>query len=216
MNPLDNRYIGSVCEIKSFTNELLGVATIGEVGNDHIVLYAKDEKLREFNAFTKLKLNIFNSQAGFMVVICETLTSTKNWLKVVSPIRIVNQERRNGFRIAVDLQAKISASRQSLDSSSYEALQMVWVKDMSVCGLRIHASRKFITGQVVWLMMKLDDDIIVTKAQIMRSKDEIIGVVDGYDIREYGVKLIFEKEEDTDKLCGYIFKEQRKQSQKIK
>lgn len=216
MNPLDSRYIGSVCEIRSFGNELLGRGVIQDVDDDSIVLGAKDERLALFNTMTKLKLNIFNSSAGFMVVICEVLASSNNYLKVVSPIKIVDHERRSGFRVAVELNGKISSSRQALQSSDIEALQMVWIKDMSICGLRIQASRRFIMGQIVWLTLFLDDEKPITvKAQFMRAKNEIVGVVNGYDIREYGVKLMFEKEDDADRLCSYIFKVQRQQSQKI-
>lgn len=217
MNPVDSRYIGSSCEIRSFANELLGVGIISEIGEDYIVLNAKEEQLRLFNSFAKIKLNIFNAKAGLMVVICEVLTSAKTFLKVVDPLKIVDHERRSGFRVPVDFNAKISSSRQALESGDFELMQVVWVKDMSICGLRFHASRRYIRGQIVWLSLMFDAASAVTvKAQIIRAGHQVVDVINDEEMREYGVKLMFDREEDSDKLCSYIFKVQREQSQRVK
>ena len=213
MNPIDERYIGSVCEIRSFANELIGIGVIREVGEDYITIGARDSELRLFNTFQKIKLNIFNSKVGFTVIICEVLASTRKMLRVVSPIKIVDHERRQGFRVSVDIHARISVSRERLERGDYEDLQVVWIKDMSICGLKIHSDKKYILGQVVWITFELDERTRLTvKAQFVRDTD-----VDGDgDIREYGIKLLFDKEEDSDKLCSYLFKAQREQSQKIR
>ena len=213
MNPIDERYLGNVCEIRSFANELIGIGVIREVGEDFITIGARDSELRLFNTFQKIKLNIFNSKVGFTVIICEVLASTRKMLRVVSPIKIVDHERRQGFRVAVDLHARISISRERLESGDYEDLQVVWIKDMSICGLKIHSDKKYILGQVVWLTFELDERTRLTvKAQFVRDND----VEGDGDLREYGIKLLFDREEDSDKLCSYLFKAQREQSQKIR
>ena len=213
LNPIDERYLGNVCEIRSFANDLIGIGVIREVGEDFITIGARDSELRLFNTFQKIKLNIFNSKVGFTVIICEVLASTRKMLRVVSPIKIVDHERRQGFRVAVDLNAKISVSREKLERGDYESLQVVWIKDMSICGLRIHSDKKYILGQVVWLMFDLDERTKLTvKAQFVRDND-----IEGNDgMREYGIKLLFDKEEDSDKLCSYLFKAQREQSRKVR
>ena len=43
------------------------------------------------------------------------LASTRKMLRVVSPIKIVDHERRQGFRVSVDLHARISVSREKLE-----------------------------------------------------------------------------------------------------
>ena len=213
MNPIDERYIGNVCEIRSFANELIGIGVIREVGEDYITIGARDSELRLFNTFQKIKLNIFNSKVGFTVIICEVLASTRKMLRVVSPIKIVDHERRQGFRVSVDIHARISISRERLERGDYEDLQVVWIKDMSICGLKIHSDKKYILGQVVWITFELDERTRLTvKAQFVRDTD----VEGDGDIREYGIKLLFDKEEDSDKLCSYLFKAQREQSQKIR
>ena len=213
MNPIDERYIGNVCEIRSFANELIGIGVIREVGEDYITIGARDSELRLFNTFQKIKLNIFNSKVGFTVIICEVLASTRKMLRVVSPIKIVDHERRQGFRVSVDIHARISISRERLERGDYEDLQVVWIKDMSICGLKIHSDKKYILGQVVWITFELDERTRLTvKAQFVRDTD----VEGDGDMREYGIKLLFDKEEDSDKLCSYLFKAQREQSQKIR
>ena len=213
VNPIDERYLGNVCEIRSFANDLIGIGIIKEVGEDFITIGARDSELRLFNTFQKIKLNIFNTKVGFTVIICEVLASTRKMLRVVSPIKIVDHERRQGFRVAVDLHARISVSRDKLERGEYEDLQVVWIKDMSICGLRIHSDKKYILGQVVWLTFDLDERTKLTvKAQFVRNTD-----VDGReDMHEYGIKLLFDKEEDSDKLCSYLFKAQREQSRKVR
>ena len=42
MNPIDERYIGNVCEIRSFSNELIGIGVVREVGEDYITIGARD------------------------------------------------------------------------------------------------------------------------------------------------------------------------------
>lgn len=213
MNPIDERYLGNVCEIRSFANELIGIGVIKEVGEDFITIGARDSELRLFNTFQKIKLNIFNTKVGFTVIICEVLASTRKMLRVVSPIKIVDHERRQGFRVAVDLHAKISISREKLERGESEELQVVWIKDMSICGLKIQSDKKYILGQVVWLMFELDARTkLIVKAQFVRDTD----VVNDGDMREYGIKLLFDREEDSDKLCSYLFKAQREQSQKVR
>ncbi|MBR1752143.1 MAG: PilZ domain-containing protein [Ruminococcus sp.] len=213
MNPIDERYIGNVCEIRSFSNELIGIGVVREVGEDYITIGARDSELRLFNTFQKIKLNIFNSKVGFTVIICEVLASTRKMLRVVSPIKIVDHERRRGFRVAVDINAHLSVSKEKLDRGEYEDLQVVWIKDMSICGLKIHSDKKYVLGQVVWIAFELDERTkLNVKAQFVRDT-----AVEGEDgIKEYGIKLLFDREEDSDKLCSYLFKAQREQSQKIR
>lgn len=214
MNPIDERYIGNTCELRSFSNELIGIGVIKEVGEDYITIgTARDSELKLFNTFQKIKLNIFNSKVGFTVIICEVLASTRKMLRVVSPIKIVDHERRQGFRVPVDINAHISVSREKLERGESEDLQVVWIKDMSICGLRIHSDKKYILGQVVWLTFDLDERTKLTvKAQFVRNTT----VENDENIQEYGIKLLFDKEEDSDKLCSYLFKAQREQSQKIR
>ena len=216
MNPVDSRYVGSLCEIRSFANDLLGVGIVNEVGEDYVVLRAKDEQLRLFSSLAKVKLNIFNSKAGFLVVICEVLTSAKQFLTVVNPLKIVDHERRSGFRIPVELDAKIALSRQALEENDVDFVQVVWVKDISICGLRLHAKRRFITGQILWICLQFEKETLIVKGQIIRATNEAIGEENGAEIREFGVKLLFDREEDSDKLCSFIFKEQREQSKRVK
>ena len=52
MNPLDNRYIGCACEIRSFANELLGIGEVKEIGEDYIIIGARDDRLKLFNTFS--------------------------------------------------------------------------------------------------------------------------------------------------------------------
>ncbi len=214
MNPIDERYIGNTCELRSFSNELIGIGVIKEVGEDYITIgTARDSELKLFNTFQKIKLNIFNSKVGFTVIICEVLASTRKMLRVVSPIKIVDHERRQGFRVSVDINAHISVSREKLERGESEDLQVVWIKDMSICGLRIHSDKKYILGQVVWLTFDLDERTKLTvKAQFVRNTT----VENDENIQEYGIKLLFDREEDSDKLCSYLFKAQREQSQKIR
>lgn len=213
VNPIDERYLGNVCEIRSFANDLIGIGIIKEIGDDFITIGARDSELRLFNTFQKIKLNIFNTKVGFTVIICEVLASTRKMLRVVSPIKIVDHERRQGFRVSVDLHARISVSREKLENGEYEDLQVVWIKDMSICGLKIQSNQKYILGQIVWLSFELDERTRLTvKAQFVRDNG-----VDGKDnMHEYGIKMLFDKEEDTDKLCSYLFKAQREQSRKVR
>lgn len=216
LNPLDKRYIGSVCEIRSFSNQLLAVGIITELGEDYVKIRAKDERMILLNTTAKIKLNIFNSQAGFTVLICEVLTSTSKKLKIVEPIRITDHERRNGFRVALELSAKISMRNVFAENAKTEHLQIVCVKDLSVCGLRLFSALPFIQGQIIWIDLDLDGYHLITKAQIIRAGEINDDTEDDKILREYGVRFLFDKDEDNDRLCSYLFKKQRENAQRIK
>ena len=215
LNPLDKRYLGSVCEIRSFGNDLLAVGVIAELGEDFIRIRAKSERMLLLNTTSKIKVNIFNSQAGFTVIICEVLTSTPKELKVVEPMRITDHERRRGFRVAVDLDARVSIRNTFDDKAKLERMQIVWIKDLSVCGLRIYSKSPFILGQIIWLDINLDGSPLIAKVQIMRV-GQVIHTDEDKTMREYGVRFLFDKEDDNDRLCSYLFKKQRENAQKIK
>ena len=216
INPLDERYLGSACEIRSFSNDLLALGIINNFGEDFIEIHPRDDRLRLFNTGTKLKLNIFNSKAGFCVLICEVLTSSRTFLKIVEPLRIIDRERRCGFRVAVDTDARISEDNVFSDNPQPEKIQIALVNDMSVCGLRIFSTRSFILNQIFWLELNLNGSFLISKAQVMRVSDNFIKKSAGIKMQEYGIKLIFSRPEDADKLCSYIFKRQREISNKIK
>lgn len=214
MNPLDDRYIGSVCEIRSFTNELQSIGVINDISGDNIIIFPKKDSLRVLNAKTKLKINIFNSKAGFTVLTCETVNSTRDMLKVNNAIKIIDHERRTGFRVEVDLTAQVSPTGDFYSDLEKGILTEVSIKNLSMHGIQMVSPNRFAPAQNVWIKFKMDNDTIETKAQIMRESEEIS--VGGATFYEYGVMLIIDRSDYDDKICSYIFKKQREIAQKAR
>jgi len=213
LNFIDDRYIGSTCEIRSFSNELLSIGIIGDVSDEYIGIAPHDDRLRYFDTGAKLKINIFNSKVGFTVLLGEVLTSSMENLKIVDPIRIVDHERRSGFRVAVELWAKLSITSEFSDAkSSYD----VYVNDLSISGLRIISEKKYALHDIFWMQLEFEKTKILTQIQIVRTSEKATVQKNGKEYYEHGIKLINLRPDDDDKLCSYIFKRQREISSKIK
>ena len=211
---IDERYVGSTCEIRSFANELLSIGIIDKIDDEFISVSPHGDRLRLFNTSAKIKLNIFNSKAGFAVLLGEVLTSSSFQLKIVEPLKIIDHERRSGFRVEVDLWAKISMSNNFTEDS--DNIQVIYVNDVSICGLRAFSDKIYNINQIFWLELTIENTKIITEVQVMRKSEKVAMKKNNVDYYEYGIKMINLRPEDDDKLCSYLFKRQREISKKVK
>ena len=150
---IDERYTGSTCEIRSFANELLSIGIIDKIDDEFISIGPHGDRLRLFNTSAKIKINIFNSKAGFAVLLGEVLTSSSFQLKIVEPLKIIDHERRSGFRVEVDLWAKVSATNNFTETS--DNVQVVYVNDVSICGLRAFSDKIYNINRFSGLSLQL-------------------------------------------------------------
>jgi hypothetical protein len=212
---IDKCYVGSTCEIRSFGNDLLSIGVIEEIADDYIAIVPHNERLRLFNTSAKLKLNIFNSKAGLLVIIAEVLTSSPFQLKIVEPLKIIDHERRSGFCVAVDMWAKVSSDSRFSIFESYD-VQIVYINDVSICGLHMFSEKIYEVGSMQWVMLELENRTIITQIEIIRKSEDFAMTRNGVGLYEYGIRFVGLRPEDDDRLCSFLFKRQREISSKVK
>lgn len=209
--PIPLEYKSSLCEIRSKKNEILCKGVLSEINEEYVKIQAKDgDYLKLFNTNQPVKINIYNKM-GFAVLVGFVLTSTEAETKIVEVVRIVDHERRNHFRVEVSLPARISAdedfSATTEKSDDSEAkINAVFIKDLSLNGIRIESRQHFTKGSRMWIQFNIGTRLIKAQCVVVRRMLD-----ESKKFYHYGCQLVFDNEADNDRLCAYLFKIQRQQ-----
>ena len=67
----------------------------------------KKKELQIVDYGTSIKVNVFNGKNGFRVLVGNVYTSTKSDMSVDNVINLVDKERRNFFRVDMEISAKV-------------------------------------------------------------------------------------------------------------
>lgn len=206
MVPISAEYESSICEVKSKNNELLAVGIIKEVGDEYIKIGEKNGALHLIRCGTEVKINIISNKMGFTALSGTVLTSTHSEMKVVMLSQLVNSDRRNFFRVDLNIDAVVIFSRHANYPLS-ERIPVV-IKDMSLCGLKIEINRELSDDAVIWTEMFIKNKTVCYQCKIIRQINR-----DG-DRIQYGCEFIFNKFDDKDIIWSYLFQKQREQLNK--
>ena len=208
--PIALEYKASLCEVRSKSNDTLAIGVLGEIGEDYVNIVAKNgDYLTLLNTNTPVKINVHNTKLGFTVLIGSVLTSTENELKVVDVVRVVDHERRNHFRVEVELPAKVSNSESFDSESGTTDVHVVFIRDLSLSGTRIETNQLLENGKKMWIRFNMDGTILMAKLYIVRrmtDKDK--------NTYQYGCELVYDNPTDNDRLCAYLFRKQRENARK--
>lgn len=123
-------YVSSICEVKTMDNVLVATGMIDEIAEDYMEISVKSGKMVGTSFGAEVKINIFNSKMGFRVLAGKVYTSSRDFIRVVEVISILDYERRHFFRVDMDLRAQICVRRdetveelEKLERLEKEALQ---------------------------------------------------------------------------------------------
>lgn len=202
MVPISFEYESSICEIKTMENSLLAVGMIKEIGEDYIKISEKsNNSLQLIKCGTKVKINIISSKYGFRALSGEVFTSTRKEMKVVNILELADHDRRNFFRVDVDLDASII-----LDESNFSEKIPVTIKDMSLCGLRLEVKYDIAIDSTIMVELMLKGKALCYPCRIIRLINR-----DDSNLSQYGCEFLFNKYDDRDSLWSYLFKKQSEQ-----
>ncbi len=203
--PIPTEYTGSLCEIKTMENALVATGRIKEIAPKYIKISNRNKDLQIVDYGTLLKINIFNTQQGFRVIVGNVYTSSKVELSIVSIVSLVNTERRNFFR--VDMNYDTNAEFMENPSSSRTTEVNIKIKDMSLCGIRFISKYRFETG------MCIKTSIIFNKRKKVSIQCKIVRIIseESDGMINYGCEIIHDTSEndDTDIFCSFLFQKQR-------
>lgn len=203
--PIPAEYTGSLCEIKTMENALVATGRIKEIAPKYIKIANRNKDLQIVDYGTLLKINVFNTQQGFRVIVGNVYTSSKVELSIVSIVSLVDTERRNFFRVDMNYDTKAVFRENSSSRGTTEA--DITVKDMSLSGIRFVSRYRFETGMFIKTSMTFNKKRNVTiQCRIVRIiSEESDGMIN------YGCEIIHDTSDndDTDVFCSFLFQKQR-------
>ena len=152
--PMPKDYEGSVCEIKTMENELIAIGKIKEISQKYIKINNEKKELQIVDYGTSIKVNVFNGKNGFRVLVGNVYTSTKSDMSVDNVINLVDKERRNFFRVDMEISAKVVFKKTAMDMYPTEA--DVTIMDMSLSGLRFKTPYTFSENHTLSIELNLN------------------------------------------------------------
>lgn len=195
-------YEGSVCEIKTTENELIAIGKIKEISQKYVKIFNNKKELQIVDYGTSIKVNVFNGKNGFRVLVGNIYTSTKSEMSIDNVINLVDKERRNFFRVDMEMTAKAVFKKTAMDMYPTEA--DVTIMDMSLSGLKFKTPYVFSENNTLAIELNLN------KKKNSSFQCKILRII-GYENGEYqyGCEFVYSKTEDADLLCSFLFKKQR-------
>ncbi len=203
---ISKEYANSVCEIKSMSNTLVAVGKIMEVSEEYIKIASGKNELRVLNFHEEVKVNIFNTSLGFKVVVGVVFTSTPGELTISDVSILTDRERRNFFRVDMDLEAMVMFKKRGpVHELSARVL------DMSLSGLRFRVDHEFSRDDTVSVILDLRANKNARENRCTLPC-RIVRVIENSEKNEiqYGCEFTGKQDDATqDALCSFLFKKQR-------
>lgn len=195
-------YEDSVCEIKTMDNELIATGTISKISEKYIILKSKQKNLPFVDYGDYIKINVFNTKEGFRVIVGNVYTSTSSELSIVNMVSLVDHERRNFFRVDLEMSVNIKViPPESKESRNIDVI----IKDMSLSGMRFRSKEYIAEGTIITVRLAL------SKNKTFPLEYKVVRIIneDAYNNIQYGCMLTSDDNERTDSLCAFLFQKQR-------
>lgn len=200
---LPAEYQGAWCEVKTADNELIAVGRIKTVMPKYIILSDKNQKMPLIQQGTLVKLNVFMPEKEIRVCIGNVYISNESELSFVNIISLVNNEKRNFFR--VDTHIKTLALYRASDRDLYPTETEITILDMSLNGIKIRSSVDIAEHTVIGVKLQLKN-----KKEVMLSCEIVRTIGEKKDgFQKYGCRLMTDENKYNDDLCSYLFDRQR-------
>ncbi|HEX3037510.1 MAG TPA: PilZ domain-containing protein [Oscillospiraceae bacterium] len=207
MLPLSEQYLGSPCEIKSLSNEVILTGLLNDISDDCLQITNAPEKLPIIHCNTAVKLNIYNNALGFRVLVGTVYLSTAEFIRIVDVQTASDFEKRNFFRVKVNLQATAYLVHDDVQENTPVELFPITVSDLSLGGLAFKTDKDLQPDDHLVVKINIESQnmsLLCKLKRIIPSPDTNIGC---------GCEFIDNSGRQFDLLCRYIFDCQRQQIQ---
>lgn len=150
---IDERYLNSVCKVRSMENAILTAGYIREITDTYITIHNEPEIPSIINYNKKVKLSILNGKLGYKTLIATVYTSTNKVLKLCDIQEMDEFEKRTFYRVNVSLDGIVTIHPVSKDAENEEGQSyLATIENVSLSGVLLKCSYK----------LKLRDRISVT------------------------------------------------------
>lgn len=213
MLPISEQYVRSPCEIKAMENVPILSGYIKGINDDGLVICGKTDDLPIIHCNTAVKVDIFNSILGFRVLVGVVFVSAKELLKVVDLQSVSDYEKRQFFRVRVEINTEVYKVDEETEDECREQRFPIKIRDLSLSGALFSSDSKY--------GLQLDDRICINlvlyekKTAILAKIVRLIkNDVDGMD--NFGCEFLDNTGRQFDMLSRYLFDCQREQIQFLK
>lgn len=212
MLPLSENYLLSPCEVKSLENIPILTGYLSKIREDSIQISGKTEKLPILHCDTTVKISIFNSKLGFLVLMGRVYLSTPEFVRIVDVQSETDFEKRNFFRVRVDMAARAHLMKNDRGTGPQGDVSFtVRVQDLSLSGMFFLCGRPLDVEDQIVTDLKLTDTVVSLPCRIVRKiKMEQAGA------EGFGCEFLDSSGREYDLLCKYLFDRQREQLRRIK
>ena len=212
MLPLSENYLLSPCEVKSLENIPILTGYLSKIREDGIQISGKTDELPILHCDTTVKISIFNSKLGFLVLMGRVYLSTPEIVRIVDVQSETDFEKRNFFRVRVDMAARAHLMRNDRGVGPQGDVSFtVRVQDLSLSGMFFLCGRPLDVEDQIVADLKLTDTVVSLPCRIVRKiKTEQAGT------EGFGCEFLDSSGRQYDLLCKYLFDRQREQLRRIK
>lgn len=221
MLAVPQEYIGSLCEIKSLSNDLLAVGRIIKIDQSALELAANEnERMPLLQYRMPVKLFVYNSKEGTRILVGIIYLSTENFVRAEEVKPLQDFERRGAFRVNTNVGGRLSvllsdeeqarfdaalaaASPEEAERMLDESAVEVKVLDISLTGVRLQSAVALNPGARYYIEFTLLDSPMSLCLRVQR----LIKMPNGDT--QYGCTFFDFSERQMDSLCKELFQLQR-------
>ena len=156
MVDLSDGYVGSSCVIKAKNNDLITMGVMHRIGKNFIDIGSSRNELPSIPYNLLVKIEIYNTQIGFKVLIGRVYLSSPKLARVIDLNEATNDERREYFRISTRDTGVIYNCMRGDDildmeeeSTDYNGLK-VHLVDISLGGLMFRSREVVKVNDLPW------------------------------------------------------------------
>ena len=216
MVDLSDGYVGSSCVIKAKNNDLITMGVMHRIGKNFIDIGSSRNELPSIPYNLLVKIEIYNTQIGFKVLIGRVYLSSPKLARVIDLNEATNDERREYFRISTsdtDVIYNCMRGDDILDmeeeSTDYNGLK-VHLVDISLGGLMFRSREAFKVNDRFNIVIPAMGDSMLFTCEVRRSVDRPDGEFG------YGCEFMEIATKQEDLLYRYILKRQSDQLRRIR
>ena len=209
-------YVGSSCVIKAKNNDLISMGVLHRIGKNFIDVGSSRNELPGIPYNLIIKLEIYNTQLGFKVLIGRVYLSSPKLVRIVELNEATNDERREYFRISTRDDGIIYnciRGNETLDmgegAEDYNGLKVRLV-DISLGGPMFCTREEFKVNDRFNIVIPAMGDSMLFVCEVRRRAERPEG---GYG---YGCEFMDMATKQEDLLYRYILRRQGDQLRRIR
>ena len=202
MLPIPKEYLQSPCEMLNMDNVPILSGRLSSITEDGVQISDRADELPLIHCNTRVKLNIAHHRLSFRSLIGTVFLSTRAMIRVVELKDAAEGERRDFFRVRLDLRLTAVPMR---DGAAVPGLSFpVSVKNLSLGGLLFDSDRKLLIGDRLTVLLDLYGERLELPCEVVRTPA-------APEFSRCGCEFLAPSTAQLNLLCRYLFEIQREQ-----